>query len=663
MSNQTLIVDSLKKIGLIQNSKSPNLDNNNNTKVTESYDLNHYNSLFPNTQSNNLSIQISNHINGTYNHTDNGMDQTINQQAINQQRTNQKRMEIQRMEQWNPQLNSQTSLISHPAQTLQTTHPAHPAHPAQTMQPLIPPFSTSTNHTLAMNEEFQTPKPIEGTSAGLSNPVGYNNCFLNVIVQLLFHIPVFRNFFMTIKDHSCSDQDNFNSRSSSCVFCALQILFNNFKYGERNTLDPNQLRESLSRAYEEVGRFQLFQMDDACEAYESLISQLNLSLEKFNIKIKCFDFEIQEFFYCSNCSHKSEPHVYTSNLWYSIADEILDHKRKRPDQSFQDIFRQLSEVDEKTCEVCNLSSKGYKIIDKLPPILCFGFSWTNNSKQQIYDFMNMIPERTNVKEFFRIVNYQNVNSFCRLKGILLYYGQHYECIIYNEQTSTYFLYNDTNVKEIGSYLNVAKKCVDGHLIPVLLLYEVIDNSQMKKDVPIKTEHLTIKTSQNLQNTDSFYPKGEISPLLKNYYSPFMNGNSNISASNKSSPDTKISIGSQIQQKSNQQLQIECILIGTSIHSEFIKRQDNQNEFYQIITLPPNYSKNKVKICILRRDREISDSVGKVSIKIRNVSSTLLFEHGEVLNKHCSSIYLYFPRMLLENDNLQFELIITFKNPN
>lgn len=57
-------------------------------------------------------------------------------------------------------------------------------------------------------------------SKGLSNNLGENNCFLNVIIQALWHLLPFKNKFMEIEYHqhiASSDSSNL------CVFCSLKV--------------------------------------------------------------------------------------------------------------------------------------------------------------------------------------------------------------------------------------------------------------------------------------------------------------------------------------------------------------------------------------------------------------------------------------------------------
>lgn len=60
------------------------------------------------------------------------------------------------------------------------------------------------------------PVPKHGEK-GLQNYIGENNCFLNVNIQALWHLRVWREQLLAYeKDHTHSDPE-------TCVFCSLKV--------------------------------------------------------------------------------------------------------------------------------------------------------------------------------------------------------------------------------------------------------------------------------------------------------------------------------------------------------------------------------------------------------------------------------------------------------
>ena len=58
-------------------------------------------------------------------------------------------------------------------------------------RPRMPPFKTSKG-----SEGASSSTSCSGVEKGLSNPPGQNNCFLNVVIQALWHIEAFRETLM-----------------------------------------------------------------------------------------------------------------------------------------------------------------------------------------------------------------------------------------------------------------------------------------------------------------------------------------------------------------------------------------------------------------------------------------------------------------------------------
>ena len=87
---------------------------------------------------------------------------------------------------------------------------------------------------------------------GIANDVGENNCFLNVIIQCLFHLDSFVSRFV-----GESGRDHRHERD--CLFCTLQVSVG--EYGNQQCVDgsPYQaslLRKSLSELYKSTLEFQ-----------------------------------------------------------------------------------------------------------------------------------------------------------------------------------------------------------------------------------------------------------------------------------------------------------------------------------------------------------------------------------------------------------------------
>ena len=62
---------------------------------------------------------------------------------------------------------------------------------------------------------------------------------------------------------------------ASCIFCALQHIFQQFQYSKDQALPPTVLRSALAETFQEENRFQLGFMDDAAECFVSWLNNKN----------------------------------------------------------------------------------------------------------------------------------------------------------------------------------------------------------------------------------------------------------------------------------------------------------------------------------------------------------------------------------------------------
>eukprot|EP00928_Gymnodinium_smaydae_P030958 TRINITY_DN22878_c0_g1_i1.p1 TRINITY_DN22878_c0_g1~~TRINITY_DN22878_c0_g1_i1.p1 ORF type:complete len:618 (+),score=119.42 TRINITY_DN22878_c0_g1_i1:189-1856(+) len=117
---------------------------------------------------------------------------------------------------------------------------------------------------------------------GLENEDGENNCFLNAAIQTLWHVRSFRKAIFAAPEHrhnltSSPAGDYGLTVQDTCCYCALKVLFMQYRYSSQATLPPDSLRVAMSHIYSTRGRFQLGAMEDATETIEALLDVLHAS--------------------------------------------------------------------------------------------------------------------------------------------------------------------------------------------------------------------------------------------------------------------------------------------------------------------------------------------------------------------------------------------------
>jgi uncharacterized UBP type Zn finger protein len=103
---------------------------------------------------------------------------------------------------------------------------------------------------------------------GLSNRIGDNNCFLNVVIQALWQLDAFRNRFS-------APQHKHVLGAKHCVYCSLESIFTQYRFSGISLLPPTALRETLAILFQSSSRFQMFELDDAAEAFVSELERVN----------------------------------------------------------------------------------------------------------------------------------------------------------------------------------------------------------------------------------------------------------------------------------------------------------------------------------------------------------------------------------------------------
>lgn len=152
---------------------------------------------------------------------------------------------------------------------------------------------------------------------GLSNPEGANHCFLNVVIQSLWHIEPFRRAILAIGKHehsaahpgvrfmssvtpvpptsamlgadaidmsdagaaqvlrSAASGVPSHSSTPPCCTCALNELYSRYMYEEADHLDPDAVRDTLAVVYAPLNRFSSGRMEDACETFSAVLTLIH----------------------------------------------------------------------------------------------------------------------------------------------------------------------------------------------------------------------------------------------------------------------------------------------------------------------------------------------------------------------------------------------------
>jgi hypothetical protein len=102
---------------------------------------------------------------------------------------------------------------------------------------------------------------------GLPNPSGANNCFLNVVLQALWHVHAFRHAILEMPPH-----DHFGRpmHDKPCITCSLSMFYRMYNTENLANPAPEKCRQALATIYQTEKRFADGEMEDATETFGAI---------------------------------------------------------------------------------------------------------------------------------------------------------------------------------------------------------------------------------------------------------------------------------------------------------------------------------------------------------------------------------------------------------
>jgi hypothetical protein len=287
------------------------------------------------------------------------------------------------------------------------------------------------------------PRPLSARK-GLRNDLGANNCFLNVVIQSLWHVRSCR-VLISMGDHAvhhrCGGQPTNASAAETitpCLLCELEQIFVMYQFAEQPVLDVDRVRLALGET------FALGAMNDATETLEAILDALHYdtfnrmlllrrggaqgdaiggghkveemseSLRQDASAIICepqcvahrlFQMNLMELKVCASCGHTAEPVMNTDFLYRVYAQELLTNARAGADAgvkkstTLEEVLRAEAQSQDVagTCDACEKGGQRAlcRWILTLPMVFAISIIWSSShvNKTDIKDWMELLSSQ------------------------------------------------------------------------------------------------------------------------------------------------------------------------------------------------------------------------------------------------------------------------------
>ncbi|OQR85380.1 inactive ubiquitin carboxyl-terminal hydrolase [Achlya hypogyna] len=341
---------------------------------------------------------------------------------------------------------------------------------------------------------------------GLTNYSGQNNCFLNVIIQSLWHLDSFRVLI------SSADHASLHAVDDPCLLCELREIFAFYEFSDETALAPDNVRIALDVLCRE--RFAVGRMADATETLDTILAFMHadqcrsnvatdlgssLAIKDMTCEPRCiahalFEADMFDVHHCQSCAATSDPDLWRDTLYRVYFAELYKYV-ERPGffstapadggaHKFASVLKALlNDGPGRSCPDhdttgCPGHCRIERWLMKLPIVFAISIVWPSASVggKELKAFAEVIPHHLDLGHVFQLggaaADMPAADKQYLFRGMVCYYGQHYVSFFRSQSADgAWLLFDDKTVRTVGTWDDVRQRVERGCYQPTILFWE------------------------------------------------------------------------------------------------------------------------------------------------------------------------------------------------
>ncbi|NWI76722.1 UBP53 hydrolase, partial [Dryoscopus gambensis] len=229
-------------------------------------------------------------------------------------------------------------------------------------------------------------------------------------------------------------------------------------------------------------------------------SETDMCTSKSCISHQKFAMTLYEQCVCRSCGASSDPLPFTEFVRYisttALCNEVEKmmerHERLKPEM-FAELLQAANTADDyrKCPSNCGQKIKIRRVLMNCPEIVTIGLVWDSEHSDLTEEVMRNLATQLYLPGlFYRVTDENAKNSELFLVGMICYTSRHYCAFAFHTKSCKWVLFDDANVKEIGTkWKDVVSRCIRCHFQPLLLFYANPDGTAVSpEDAPKQIIH-------------------------------------------------------------------------------------------------------------------------------------------------------------------------------